>query len=446
MSDVIVIGGGIAGLAAGYRLMKLGADVQVIERGAAPGGHTRTVQREGWRHELGPNSFLGNANDLFSLAQEVGLTPVEARPGAAKKRFLFIDGALRAVPSDPLAAISSPLLPMSAKLRVLAEPVTGSVPSEDESVRAFFEQHLGREVTSRFVDAFVSGIYAGDISRIGMAAAFPKVFELAKTHGSLLRGALHLMKSRPKRPSRRGTYSFAGGLGDLPDALASALGSRLQLGVETDLRQTATGFTVNGMPTNSVILATPSYVSAALVEDFAPTLAMALVGIHYNPIAGVHLLFPKSAVPRSLEGFGFLVPRREGVRTLGCIWSSAMFEVCKDDHVALTCFIGGAHDAGAVDATDEALVAAVRQDLLKTMGIHGAPVDAVVVKHRRAIPEYGLKHLAVRAEIDQLTGELPGLALTGNYLEGVSMNDAIAHADRTARQVHAQRKAQGQAA
>jgi oxygen-dependent protoporphyrinogen oxidase len=429
MTDVVVIGAGLAGLTAAYRLQTMNVDVQLVERASVVGGHLQTVVREGWRYEWGPNSFLGSARALFSLADELDLTPVKAR-AAASKRYLFLDGKLQALPSSPLQAITTGVLPLSAKLRALAEPLTGAVPGEEESVRDFFEQHLGREITERFVDAFVSGIYAGDIGETSMAAAFPRLFALVKQHKSLFRAAF---AGRSGNTPQRGTFSFPGGLGDLPKAIAARLGDRVHLGADVGLARDANGWRVGDLRARAVVLATPAYASAELLETAAPALANELRGISYNPMAGVHLLLPKAALKRTLDGFGFLIPRREGVRLLGCIWSSALFDVCNSEQVALTCFIGGAHDREAVTLTEAQLVSEVRRDLERTLGVTAAPLDQAVIRIQRAIPAYGLQHLSRRARINALEAEQRGLTLAGNYLEGVSMNDTIMHAEKAAR-------------
>jgi oxygen-dependent protoporphyrinogen oxidase len=434
MADVIVIGAGLAGLAAAYRLQNRGLDVQVIERGPVAGGYVRTVRREEWRHEWGPNSFLASAEALRKLAEDVGVTPVAASP-LANKRFLFLDGRVQAMPGSPPAAITTGVLPFGAKLRVLLEPFTRVRPTETDSIRAFFEARIGREATERFVDAFVSGVYASDISETSVAAAFPKLYELGKSHGSLIRG--FLSQPRPprdaqKKPAVRGTFSFAGGLGDLPAALAAKLGNRLHLGADVRLSREGAQWRAGEIVAPTLILATPAYVSASLLAHQAPALADALTRVHYNPIAGVHLLFRREDVPHPLDGFGFLAPQREKLQILGCIWSSSLFQVCGPDRVALTCFLGGAHAPALVREPDEAIVERTRADLTKALGIKGAPVDVNIVKHTHAIPQYGLNHLALRAEIRERAAAVPGLFLAGNYLEGVSMSDTVAQGEKAA--------------
>lgn len=435
MADVVVVGGGLAGLVSAHRLTKLGADVLVVERAPEAGGNVRTVQRDGWRHERGPNTFLGSANAVFDLSTELGLTPVEAR-AAAGQRYLYIDRALRKLPSNPAEALSSPLLPAAAKMRLMAEPLTFAKARDDESVREFFGRRFGEQIVDRFVDPFVSGIYGGDVSTLGAAAAFPTLFAMAREHGSLLKAGL-AMATRGERSTRRGTWSFAGGLGELTDRLKTELGDRVLLGQDVLVRRAGAQWQVGKHRAAALVLASPAWATARMVHGELPALAAELNALDYAPMVGVHLLFPREAVAHRAEGFGFLIPRNEGLRTLGVLWPSAMFDVCGASHAAFTCFVGGARDRGAVGLGDAELVSEVTRDLRRAMGVAGKPVDTSIVRHERAIPQYSTRHLPWRERVMKLVGAQKGLYVTGNWLEGISMNDTIAHAEKTARAVFA---------
>lgn len=433
-SDVLVVGAGPAGLALGHRLLRLGADVRVVDRAPQAGGHTRTLVRDAWRHELGPYSFLGSAEHVFDLADELGLSPVKAQ--AANRRYLFVDGALRALPSGPFSAITTTAIPFGAKMRLLREPFIREPEGDSrETVRAFFERRFGAAATDRLVDAFVSGVYAGDISALGMAATFPKMYSAAKEHGSLIRGAF-ARRPQGAKPARRGTYSFETGMGEVTGALASSLGRRLVTRVDGRLQREGSGWRLGDFRADHVAIAAPAHAAAGILEESSPELSGALRQIDYVPVAVVHLLLRSADLPRPLDGFGFLIPRRERVRLLGCIWASALFDVCDDDHAALACFIGGAHDRSIQELGDEALLAQVLGDLKTTMGLAASPVDVAVVRHPRAIPQYGPNHLDWRRRVRELASKQAGLHLVGNHLEGVSLNDTFGLSERTAREIH----------
>lgn len=436
MADVIVVGAGLAGLVTAHRLMKQGVDVELVERAKVPGGHVGTVTRNGWRHELGPSSFLGSADSMFALADELGLTPVQARD-VGDRRYLYIDGALKKLPQTPAEALVSPLLPASAKMRLLAEPLMLSKARDDESVREFFESRFGPNVVDRFVDPFVSGIYGGDVAQLGVAAAFPRLYAVAKEQGSILRAA-YAVARRNEGPGRRGTYSFAGGLGDLTEALASQLSDRIHLNEQVLVRRKGSEWLIGKHRAHSLVLAAPAWATARLVHGELPTLAAELSAIDYAPMVGVHLLYRRDAIAHPLDGMGFLIPRSEGPRTLGVLWPSALFDVCDADHAVLSCLVGGVLDRGAVGLDSDELVSIVRRDLRRMMGISAAPEDVSVVKHERAIPQYSTRHLPWRARVRDIVAGHSGLHLTGNWLEGTSMGDTVAHAEKTATEVFAQ--------
>lgn len=505
--------------------MRAGVDVAVVERASYAGGHMRTLVRENWRYEQGPNSFLGSATAIFDLAKELGLQPVPASPDASR-RYLVVDGKLTELPSSPPKLLSSPVLGAGGKLRLLAEPLLPSKVGDDATVRDFFEERLGKQATERLVDAFVGGIYAGDIDQLGMAAAFPRLWELVEEHGSLFRGMLASRKkkasakpadslanipspskgspssrdtpnssdssssvvsqssvdsqssmdsqssgdfrssmdssgasdsespvdspsstapspqtnqassadssARSKAGSGRGTWSFPGGLGDLPTALAQALGHRLELEKEVRLQRDREGWQVDGEKVDALLIATPAPAAAKLLGPKAPQLAQLLDQLIYAPVAVLHLLFPRERVGKTLDGFGFLVPRSEKLSFLGCIWNSALFEVCSPDHLAFTVMCGG-RDRAIYELGDEELLSLVLSDLGPLLELRGPPLDSVVIRHDQAIPQPGTAHLRWKAAVEHELSEVPGLFLCGNYLAGVSVGETIAQASKSAK-------------
>lgn len=432
--DAIVVGGGLAGLTTAFRLQQRGFDVVVFERRETAGGHVRTVQREGWRHEWGPHTFLGSATAQRALVEELGLPIIEAKK-AANRRFVWFDGALHELPLAPWKLLSSGIVPRETLLKLAAEPFRTRPPREDATVREFFDEHFGPQLTSRLVDAFLSGVYAGDIDQLGIAGVFPKLYELARS-GSIVRGALASAIAGPKKKKdplkRRGTFTIEGGLGALTAELAKRLGDRVITGVEPTIERRGQTWTVNGHDAPQLVFAAPAWAGATLLEGTSPALAKLLGELDYPPLTVTHLLYRKDKLPRPLDGFGFLSPRNEGLRILGCLWPSAMYDVCPPTHATMVVFTGGAHDRQAIGLDDTELLAVVQRDLARTMQVASAPDDVSIVRHERSVPQYGRGHLAWRAKVESLAAELPGLHLAGNWLDGVSMNDTIARAERVA--------------
>jgi oxygen-dependent protoporphyrinogen oxidase len=376
---------------------------------------------------------------MFALASELGLTPVRARD-AARKRYLFADGRLQSLPSNPLGLATTGLVSWETKAKVVTEPLRSRAIPEDESIHAYFADRLGASFADRFVDAFVSGIHAGDARQLGLSAAFPRLYAKVASHGSLIRGALggggrSDDASNEPRGGRRGTWSLEGGLGALSETLARSLGARLRLDADVRLDRDGDGWRVGDERTRAVAIAAPAFAAATLLARHHAGLASELAGVDHVPMAGVHLLYPRSALTRPLDGFGFLVPRQEGPRTLGCIWSSAMFDVADDHHVAFTSFLGGAHDRDVLALSDEALVETAHGDLVRALGLSSRPSDASVVRHARAIPQMSTAHTARLRRVEVFERETPGLFLTGNWRAGVSMADTVAHANATAARV-----------
>src|SRR6476620_1140483 len=241
---VCVIGGGISGLCVAYQLQKSGVDVTLFEKGTKVGGNITTEIRDGFLFEHGPNSALAS-RQLLGLVDELGLTGEIAQTNPnSKKRYIVRDGRLVALPSGIGDFVRGKAFSGKAKLRLLKEPLVRGGSSPDESVASFFERRLGKEVVDYAVDPFISGIYAGDPSQLSVRHAFPKLYDLEKNFGSLLKGALFSKKDKtsrlPKGTPR--TLTFKRGMQALSEALAERLGAsvRLETGV-IDIRKTSDG-------------------------------------------------------------------------------------------------------------------------------------------------------------------------------------------------------------
>ncbi len=233
MYDAAVIGAGISGLSAACRIQSAGLSVVVLESEESPGGNMRTVRESGYLLERGPHSFLGSSRAIWKLLADVSFTDsVQPATPAARYRYIYRDGRLHALPLSPLQFITTKLLSTRAKLRLMAEPFVRGRPSPEDTVETFFTRRFGREAATYITGPFVSGIYAGDPSRLGAADSFPIFWELESTSGSLVLGGFRMMLSRRKNddaPRRRGLFSFGGGLGELMSHLASRLGPALRL-------------------------------------------------------------------------------------------------------------------------------------------------------------------------------------------------------------------------
>lgn len=451
MADVVVIGAGISGLVAAHRLAKDGRDVLVLESSDAPGGAIRTQSVDGFLVERGPNS-VRMTDALEALVDELGLAEELVSGDPRAPRYVFLEGGLVRAPMGPASAVTTPLLSARAKLRLLAEPFVGR-PKDDaeQSIEAFVTRRLGREIHDTLVSAFVSGIYAGDTSKLSAEAVFPALVEMERDHGGIARGAIAALRAKraaapaagAEKPKRRAVtvVSFEDGLARLPRRIAEALGESLVLNapVET-VERAGDGFTVvtaagERHDARSLLVATPAASAAALVRPLAPRAAELLDEIEYPPLASVSLAYEAGDVRHACDGFGFLAPRASGLRTLGAIFPSSLFPGrAPEGWRSFTCFVGGATDPTALELDDDALVDVVAEDLGRAVGAHGDPKVLSVVRWARAIPQYTIGHTRRIAEAER-EASAAGVRLLGNYLRGVSVGECVAAAERAAKEV-----------
>ncbi|HEV7514902.1 MAG TPA: protoporphyrinogen oxidase [Thermoanaerobaculia bacterium] len=433
--DVLVIGGGISGLAAGFRLQRSGLKVAVLEASSRVGGAIATHSEGGWRFELGPNTVLESDPSVGELIAEAGLAgeKITASP-AAKRRYLYKDGRLHALPGGPGGFLRTPLFPAGAKLRLLKEPWIGRPAGDpEESIATFVRRRLGQAFLDYAVGPFVSGVYAGDPERLSMRWALPRIAALEREHGSLIRGALARRQGAAAAGGRGAMISFQAGLEELPRRLAQEIGD-VRTGVAAlSVLRTDRGFrvetTAGPLLADRVILAAPADVAARLLDAATGGRSLALAEIPYAPVAVVALGYRREAIAHPLGGFGYLVPRKEGRRTLGCLFPSEIFPGrAPAGHVALAAFTGGRTDPEIV-AWDEARIATqVAEEVGQALGIRsgrGEPVFRLVRRWPRAIPQYELGHGRFVALASEIERDLPGLRIGGNFLSGVSVPDCI---------------------
>lgn len=445
MRNVWVIGGGISGLACVYRLRQLGIPARLLEKSPAIGGMIGTVRRDGFLFEAGPQSFL-LTDALRTLIGELGLESEIVLANPKAPRYVLRKGRLLAVPMAPPALLRSPLLSWGAKARILSEPFRRSqIPAGEESVAAFVRRKFGNEILDYLVAPFISGVYAGDPEALSMASAFPSAVKWEREHGSVIRGAIKSKGSSP-RPA---LASFRSGMATLTDRLARKLGDNSPGTIELGVDRVASVVAAAGISPGEaygagpvayrdvVILATPAYTAAALLPNSCRHLSELLSGISYAPLATVAMAFQSSQIDRPLDGFGFLAPRKEGLRTLGTVWNSALFPGRAPEGMSvLTSFIGGATNLAVTEQSDDELLDIAVRENSSVLIISGAPVAHAIFRYARALPQYVMGHSQRVSTVADELGHAPGLFLTGNYLAGPSIGDCVEHAFGTAEAVN----------
>lgn len=443
---LVVIGGGISGLAAAWAARNAaagaqrGLDVLVLERGPDVGGKASSIARDGWLLEGGPSGYLSGRPEMDRLVEEIGLAHERVPANrAARVRFLYRAGRIRRVVPNPVGLLTEGILSPAGVARMLAEPfVPGKRDSgDDESVWSFAARRLGRQVADRMVLPMALGIFAGDARRLSLRAAFPRMAELEREHGSVIRG----MIARRGSTSSGALTSFRRGMQQLPRALAERGGFTVRRNARVRaLSRAAGGWSVvvegdtEAIPADGVILAGEPWAMAPLVRPHDERAAADLSAIACPPVGVVALGFGPAGAAKLPVGFGMLVARGEGVRMLGTLWETHLYDSRGPaGHVLVRAMYGGAVDPEAGALPESELAALARAEVAKLYGLSDSPLIEHVVRVPRAIPQYELGHSARVGRITAVMDALPGLSITGNGLRGVAFADAACDGVRVGR-------------
>ncbi|MBL9136641.1 MAG: protoporphyrinogen oxidase [Verrucomicrobiales bacterium] len=449
-ASVGIIGAGITGLTAAFQLRRAGIATTVYEAAARPGGVICSFREGPWLAEGGPNTILDTSPVIGQLIGELGLVGrrLDSRPEATA-RYVVRDGRPVPLPSSGPKFFVSPLFSWKAKSRLLAEPFIPRAESE-ESVADFVRRRLGQEFLDYAIDPLVTGIYAGDPAALSIQHAFPRVYAQEDQYGSLIRGQIFGARERKRRgevsKANAKKFSFDQGLQVLPDALAQALGQDLHLNCRIDgIQPTQSGWCLNGrhgdQPLTAehrvVLFCGTAHTLARLQIDVpgAPSL-QPLGSVNYPPVSSVVLGFRRGDVDHPCEGFGMLIPHREGFGILGTIFSSSLFTGrAPEDHLTLTVYVGGVRNADKAALPDTELIDLVRRDLNRLLGVRGAPVYSHITRWPAAIPQYDVGYGNHKALLDQLESKAPGLFIAGHYRDGVALSDSLGTGTRTAERI-----------
>ncbi len=447
-TKVLVIGGGMTGLCAAYYLARqVGEEaLMLIEAEPAVGGTSRTDYEDGFTCEWGPNGFLDKEPLTLRWAEDLGITTeIQRSDEASAHRFLYRNGRLHEIKGPP-AFFFSPLLSRRARARLLCEPfVRGKRDDSPETIWDFAARRIGREAADILVSSMVSGVYGGDAKKLSLAHCFPQMAAMEREYGSLTR-ALFSKKRSNKAASAAGPSgtltSFNKGIGFLPEAAAQQLNRCIRTGVgATRVRRikdayeitTTTGDTIAA---RAVVVAVPAFTAAAMTEGLDQHLPAALKGIPYAGLSVICAGYRRDDVGHDLDGFGFLAPRTEDLRALGCIWTSTIFPGrAPVDWVMLRVMYGGSTDPDAVTLDDSELVACLEKDIHPLLDICRRPEFLRVYRHKRGIPQYHLGHGVRLKSIEAAEAHNPGLVFAGNAYRGVSLNDCVVSAHRAVEKV-----------
>jgi len=454
MKRIVVIGGGITGLAAAYRLQKLAQeaaqaiDIVLVDSEPQLGGKIVTERVDDFVVEGGPDTFISYKPWGVALCRELGL--VERLHGTSTQQhgsFVMNDGELHRLPEGLTGMIptrfgpmvKTPLISLWGKLRMgLDFVLPPRREGGDESLASFISRRLGREMYARLVEPLMSGIYAGDGGQLSLASTFPQLRKLELEHGGLVKGLLAARKNgaRRKPPNGKKMSVFVTprtGLAELVEVLVERLtnvtlvtGKRVQT-----MTATAGGYqlvTQDGRQwqADAVIMATPAYVAADLVKSFDPSLATTFDSIPYVSTATLSVAYPLSDVPHPLNGYGYIIPRVEARDALACTWTSSTFpHRAPEWYALLRVFIGRAGQEAALDGSDEELLQIVRTELERTLGITAEPMFHRLFRWPDSMPQYTMGHPDRLAKIDDGLQQHPGLFIAGSAYRGIGIPDCI---------------------
>ncbi len=436
MKTVAVIGGGITGLVAAFRLRERGVPVTLYEAGAQPGGVIRTVRDAGWLVECGPATVLETSPLISDLVRDLGL---ESRrrytDPRADNNFILRDGKLHVAPRSVPAFITTTLFSLRAKLGLLCEPfIHRSPPDFDESLADFVRRRLGREFLDYAINPFVGGIYAGDPERLSVKHGFPKLHALEQKYGSLIGGQFLGARERkrssetPKTEAKK--FSFDEGLQAMIDTLTAKLGDAVHLrAAVASVRRDGDSWHVRAgdedREHSAVLFTAPAHRLASIRIDGNQMLA-ALDEIHHPPVAVLALGFRREDVANPLEGFGFLVPENERRSILGTTFSSTLFaNRAPAGHVLLTTYIGGCRAPDLAMRDADTLTDLTLRDLQAILGVRGKPAFVHHTLVSKAIPQYEVGYGRFKDLMSDIENKMPGVFFAGSYRNGIALGNSI---------------------
>lgn len=447
-TKVAVVGGGVSGLCAGHLAAeRVGLEnVLVLERSSHGGGQTQSDLVEGYVCDRGPNGFLNKEPKTLEWVDAIGLgDEMIHADSASARRFICKDDRLFEIFAPP-KFLNSPLLSRVGRARLLCEPfVRGKRNAKEESIWDFAKRRIGKEAADTLVTPMVSGVFGGDAKELSLAHCFPRMAEMEREYGGLFK-ALKAKRRENPNASPLGPAgvltSFPEGIGTLSRAAAKRLGAQYRTGARVmTITQSGAAFLIkleddSRIEAEKVVVASPAYAAAEMTRGVDDKLAAALRRIPYASIAVVCTGYRRDAVGHNLNGFGFLVPRNQGKRVLGCIWTSSVFPGrAPEDHVLLRTMIGGATDPEAVKLPDQEFVDLVEREIHPLLSIDESPDFVRIYRWTRGIPQYNLGHGAILEALESIENRLPNFALAGNAYRGVGLNDCVLSAHRAVHRI-----------
>ncbi|WHY87684.1 protoporphyrinogen oxidase [Neobacillus novalis] len=448
---VVIIGGGITGLASAFYLQKtirehkLPIEIQLIEASHRLGGKMQTVVRDGYTIERGPDSFLARKTSIIRLAKEVGMDD-QLIPNSTGKSYVLVNeklhsmpgGSIMGIPTEIGPFITTGLFSVPGKLRAAADFILPrSESGKDQSLGEFFRRRLGDEVVENLIEPLLSGIYAGDIDQLSLMSTFPQFYEVEQKYRSLIMGMKRSTPTQPKKPETKektkGAFlTFKSGLQSFAEAIEAKLDAKSILKGHrvdkiTKVQQKYEIYLNNGetVKADCIIAATPHKVTQMMFSEYS--LFDPFKSVPSTSVATVALAFPKEAIKKDIDGTGFVVSRNSDYSITACTWTHKKWvHSTPEGKVLLRCYVGRAGDETIVDLSDDQIIKIVLDDLKKTMDITMNPEFSLVSRWNNSMPQYTVGHKQrLTSILGQVKAELPGVFLAGSSYGGVGIPDCI---------------------
>lgn len=434
---VLILGGGISGLATAWYLKKAGVPVRLIEKDPQTGGKISSARFGDTILDYGPNTLRDRDGTIIQLAEELGIADRIVRANEAfKTRFIVRNNRLCRISPSPLSLISTDILSAKAKLRMLGEFFTakGDHPGTDESIGNFLERRIGKEATEYLADPVFSGIYAGNIYELSKRELLPDPASYEEDYGSILKGFFRSperkrRKKKQKTSKGAGVLTFRNGIQELTNALKSKLSDEITTAEILQIRKEERLYIIDtgsgSFTSDRVISTLPAHTLSELTDTLQPDLSEQSGRIEYSPVLSTQVIYRKAELANIPEGFGFLVPRSENIRLLGAIWKTRIFPQLSDpEHMHFTLLSGGAHDRKIQYEPTGLTEKEVIQEFEQIMGIQSDAVFTRSYLWEKALPQFKVGYPDRKKALLSHSG-LEGFTLGGNYIWGVSVPDCI---------------------
>ena len=449
-TNTIVIGAGLTGLTTAFYLKKAGTDFLVVEKDEQVGGVIKTITKDGFTFEEGPNTGIIGNETVVELFDALALCHIETASDVAKKRYILKNGSWQALPMGLLSAIKTPLFSTKDKFRILGEPFRKRGTNPLETLADFVKRRMGQSFLDYAIDPFIKGVYSGNPDQLIVKYALPKLYAIEQNYGSLIGGSIKKQFAEKKtelqkRVSRK-TFSAQGGLSSLVSAMHNHIGKEHFLLGCTNIKVEpyANGFfvslTQNGetkkYETKHIITTVPAYALPSILSFVAAKDIQKIANLVYAPVAEIVLGFKhwQGFIP---DGFGGLIPTKEQSNLLGVLFMSTLFsQRTPQGGVLFTIFMGGSSKPQLVNWGDEELIKALSKEFCKIMQCKSFTPDMIhISRHTKAIPQYGIDSGERFAMVEELQKEYPGLVIGGNLRDGIGMADRIKQGKILAEQV-----------